>query len=109
MARKAQTKISKVTDNPNDAVKAIADDLDKAYALEALSNFEGGKILIKGLISDIVSIVDSLALKYKKLSHVEMIVLCADLKSKMDVMRAITRARKNRDLLEGDLEEALKE
>jgi hypothetical protein len=69
--------------------------LDKYHDLKALADIPGGKILVEALLSDSVSKVDTLMSQYQSLSHIEMIALCASIKEKMDVVRALTRAESN--------------
>ena len=69
--------------------------LDKYHDLKALADIPGGKILVEALLSDSVSKVETLMSQYQSLSHIEMIALCASIKEKMDVVRALTRAESN--------------
>lgn len=87
----------------------VAKELDSAAALSSVAASAGGKILISALHSDIVDIVDTLSNKYKTLLHIEFISLAADLKTKIDLARSLSRAKKNKDYLQEILEEKLKE
>jgi hypothetical protein len=69
--------------------------LDKYHDLKALADIPGGKILVEALLTDSVSKVDTLMSQYQSLSHIEMIALCASIKEKMDIVRALTRAESN--------------
>lgn len=89
--------------------KEIADELDAASALEAVSASTGGKLLSSALVSDVVDLIDALGSKYRTLTHLEFISLCADMKTKLDLMRSLSRAKKNKDYLKEILEEKLKE
>jgi hypothetical protein len=106
---KQTQRIHKLKDSPNEDVKDLANETDKYFALEVLSESEGGKIVINSHIKDIVNTIDTLSAKYKALTHIEMVALCADMKTKIDVVRTLTRAKKNRIALQDALEEALKE
>lgn len=90
-------------------IKDMTEDLGKVSAITAIQNSEGGQILVRSLITDVVSSVDTLSLKYATLSLQEFIALCADMKSKLDLLRVITRAKKNKKGLEGLIAETLQE
>lgn len=95
--------------HPDEGVRGIAKDLDDASSLSALADSEGGKLLQKSLVTDVVSVIDSLTSRYDKLTMQEFISLCAEAKTKIDMARAISRARKNKKYLEGLLSDALGE
>lgn len=101
--------MTKKREDFNDEQKMIADDLDKASALEAVALSEGGKILVAGLLDDIVGCVDTLASKYKDMTLEQFVSTCADLKTKLDLRRAITRSPKNKKYLQVVFDEATKE
>lgn len=87
--------------------KSIASDLDVASALEAVALSEGGKIIVSGLLKDVVSAAETLSAKHQTLTLQEFIGICADMKSKLDLIRVISRSKKNKSYLQGLLEEAI--
>lgn len=87
----------------------VAAELDSAAALSTVSESKGGKILISALQSDVVDVIDTLGNKFKTLTHIELIALCAELKTKLDFMRSLSRAKKNKEYLNELLEEKLRE
>lgn len=89
--------------------KEIKNDLSNAMALEAIKNSEGGKLLIKSCLTDIISSVDTLRAGYVNLSHIELISHCARLKERLDLYRVLKNAKKNKDIIQGALTEALEE
>lgn len=89
--------------------KEIRSDLKNASALEAVQHSEGGKLLIKSCLQDVVSSVDTLSIGYTSLSHIELIAHCARLKERLDLYRALTNAKKNKDIISEALIEALDE
>ena len=91
----------------NPEIADMVDDLGKISAITVIGDSQGGKILVKGLVSDVVGNVDTLCAKYATLSLQEFISLCADMKSKIDLIRVITRARKNKKSLEAMIGETL--
>lgn len=99
---------SKNKPGESEQVTLLRDELDVASSLDAVSLSEGGKALIEALTKDIVTNIERLS-SYKDKSHIELIALCADMSNKLTIVRSITRAKKNKEFLEGELMEALKE
>jgi len=87
----------------------IEDDISKYAKLEAVGISEGGKLLTKGLSSDIVNSVDELIIGYKTLSHIEMIVIISQIEAKFGIFKAIKRSTKNKKLAKEQLELILTE
>lgn len=82
----------------------IKQDLEKYSALSALKNSEGGKILIEALENDCRSVIDELRIKCRELSHIEMISLCLKLNEKLNILRTLNNAEKNRDLVKEEFD-----
>lgn len=78
------------------------DALDALHALKSLSDTDGGKQLIDGLVKDILSVLWTLSGSYKELSHTQFIAYSAALSERMYLLRALTNAR-------GQYAEAMKE
>lgn len=77
--------------------------------IEVFGESEGGKLLLKGIITDIMSAIESIAAKYPTLTMQEFVSLGADIKTKLDLVRSVTRARKHKEEIQKILEESLKE
>lgn len=90
-------------------VTDMMQDLGKISSIKVLADSEGGKILVGSLVTDIVGTVDTLCARYQKLTLQEFVALSADMKSKIDLVRVITRAPKNKKSLEGLIEDTIKE
>lgn len=90
-------------------IKELQKDLSLAQALDSVSISEGGKILIESLKKDVISCCDTLAGRYTELTQPEFISICADMKSKLDLLRTLLRAPKNKKYLLKVLKEALNE
>lgn len=97
----------KKAEKENATVKAIKKDRNTYAAIEELASSAGGKILVDNLVKDVVISMDSLALGYKKLSHAELLGLCASLENRLAILRLITRAKTNKDLADLALREEL--
>jgi hypothetical protein len=87
-----------IDDGVRSAVLSVEEDLSKYAALEALQNSEGGIILISTLKQDIIGIINDLKGCYRTASHTELIALISKLEARVDILRSITRAKKNYDL-----------
>ena len=92
-----------------DEEKSIKDDLDTVSSISAIADQEGGRKLVKSLVTDIVGCVDTLCAKHKTLTTQEFISLCAEMKTKLDLTRVLKRARKNKKYLEELLADTLSE
>lgn len=90
-------------------VEMITAELDRVSKIEALTLTDGGKLLFNSLMKDIVSNVETLTVKYSSLTQMEFISICAEMKTKLDLARAMNKAPKNKDIAQKDLEEALLE
>jgi len=89
--------------------KEIKSDLKNASALEAVQHSEGGKLLIKSCLADVISSIDTLRTGYTTLTHIEMIGQCAKLKERIDLYRVLKNAKKNKEIIAEVLREALEE
>ena len=88
-------------------IEEIKEDLGKIKDLNILGETEGGKQLISTLMTDVVSSIDDLVSSRETLSHQGFIAIAWDIKTRLDVIRSITRAKKNKEFLEELLKEAL--
>lgn len=89
--------------------EVIEDEIKKFAKLEALASSEGGQLLYKSLMKDVVGCIDTLTIKYNTLTHLEFISLCADMKSKLDLALIMKKAKKNKEEAQKELENALLE
>lgn len=85
----------------------IADDLDNVSSISVIADMDGGKLLIKSLVKDIISSVDTLCAKYGTLTTQEFVGLSADMKSKIDLVRVLKNSKKNKEYLHDLLEQEL--
>lgn len=90
-------------------VNDMLNDLDKVADLAVTAQSKGGKVLLKSLVSDIVSGMDTLMATYPTMTMQEFVAIAADMKSKVDLARVLSRADKNKRALEGLIEETLQE
>ena len=105
MGKKQKNKL--IAESPE--LSSLADDLDEITAIAVVENSEGGKLIVKGLMSDLVRSVDTIAMKYDSLSHIEFAALGASIKTKLDTVRVIKRSPTAKKEIKEMLEEALQE
>lgn len=91
------------------SIDDVKKDIRKYSSIDAVSNSEGGKIVVSSLQKDIVSVIDDLASKYKTASHVELIALCATLQARLALLRVLVRSRKLKKIALEELDFLLKE
>lgn len=90
-------------------IEELKEDLSKIKDLNILGDTAGGKELVKVLVTDIITSIDDLVSNRETLSHQGFIAIACDIKTRLDVVRSITRAKKNKIFLEELLKEALQE
>lgn len=88
-------------------VKEMTKELGVAVALDAYKDSEGGKILVKGLISDIIGAIESITTNTSALTINDFITLSVRIKERLDVIRALNGAKTNREILEEELKKEL--
>lgn len=90
-------------------VKIISEELKRVSSISVLAEMDGGKILIKKLIKEILDSMDTLCLKYKNLSLQEFVGICADMNVKLDLIKTFKKSSKNKEIAQEDLRKALEE
>lgn len=88
-------------------VDDLNEDIKKVAPLDTLARSAGGKILVEGLVSDIISKIDSLAANYDTWTMQQFVANAASIKEKLDLARAIKRAKDTRTFLEEELQNTL--
>lgn len=91
----------------NDDIRALAEQADQLHDIKALFDTIGGKALFKLVTQDAVARVYALEANYKTASHAELLALCADLSSHLQLARLLRRAEENERLADEALTEAL--
>jgi len=100
-------KLTKEQELEHPEVKPMMEDLDKVSSLSALSENEGGKVLVSSLMADVLSDVESLCVKYSSMTMQEFVATCADMKTRIDLARVLSRARVNKKYIEEMIEQTL--
>lgn len=89
--------------------EGLTDTLGKFQALQALSISEGGIILQKAVIKDIIRDIEVLSNNYKTLTMQEFISIGATLKSNLTMFNTLKNATENRNGAKEELEKYLEE
>lgn len=93
----------------SEELSALANDLDDAKALEDLASSDGGRLLTKGLLDDMVSTMESFSTRYKEATMQEFIGWGAELNKMLEIYRSLQRAKDAKKNLKEALEKALSE
>lgn len=83
----------KIKENPE--ALGLADSLDRFTAIKAVAASEGGQIIVKALVKDIIGVVEAFANGAAKLEYHQLIKLACSVKEKLDIVHMLTRAKKN--------------
>jgi hypothetical protein len=89
--------------------EALHDDLKHFKALDALADSEGGSLIVKSLVKDVVANIEQIVANYGTMTHPEFISKSATIKTALDVARILTRAKANKKYVESELEKELSE
>ena len=73
--------------------------------LKALYDTDGGKLLVDTLMAQVVNMINQLSSGYKHMTLEEFISTSADLSTKLNMVRSLTKAKKNQEVLEELLKE----
>lgn len=87
----------------SDDKKLVKNELKKYASLEAVTNSDGGKLIVKGLKQDIVSAIDQLS-TYRSCPEIELRTLCAVITERLNLLRTLLHAPKNKKFALKDLE-----
>lgn len=108
MSKIEETKPEKeLTPDQKEKVQELDSDLKKITPLDVLARSAGGKILVDGLLTDIVSSIDTLCSNYKTMTMQEFVANACGIKEKLDLARAIKNAKDAKTFLENELKETL--
>ena len=94
--------------NNMENIEETTKNLAKFRKYEALAKSDGGKELKKDCLVDIISSVDTLAVGYRTLNHIELIAVCARLNERLNMYNLLFNAEDNALGAEEALKEALK-
>lgn len=87
-----------------DKKNEIIEDIKRYSRIEAISNTEGGKIVLGGLRKDISSCISDITRGYGKYTHIELIAKCARLSEQLTLLRVLNRASKLKKFAQEELD-----
>jgi len=93
----------------NQDIEAIKTDLDIQGKIAAVSNTDGGKLLVKTLVNEIIDSIDTMGYKYNSLSITEFISMGAKIRANIDMIQVLNASEGNKEYYQKLLEEALQE
>lgn len=73
----------------------LEDRLAKVAAISSLYASEGGAILVRELLKDVMGLMDTICAKHRVLTLAEFVGIGAEMKSKMDLAQAIAHSKEN--------------
>lgn len=85
--------------------KTTEEQLDAYQSLEALYATDGGRLLVATLLEDVATATERIAFQYKTLTYEEFVTLGAELHTKLNMARSLTRAHKHVDLIKQSVED----
>lgn len=109
MSRKSKV----LKDNPEVAededLLSLIEQADEQHDIKAMAESNGGKIVAKLLLQDVVGKVMQLEAMYKTASHIELVAVIADLSAYLTTAKLFIRSKENVKLLDEQIAEALTE
>lgn len=87
----------------------LAEQADKLQDLKALHDTDGGKVLVRLLLTDVVNNVKRLCSSYRSATHVELMATIASIESNLDTAKLLIGAEEGMKVLDAELEDALRE
>lgn len=93
----------------NPEIYQLAEQADIIHELKALYDSKSGKQLVKLLIGDAINVVHNLRSSYKTATHTELIALIALMDASISTAKLLMEAKEVNDVINSELEEALRE
>lgn len=106
--------LAKLKENNPDAMEDgflvdLAESADSVHAIKAIADQEGGKVLVRLLLKDVVNAVNTLRTGYATLTHTELIAHCATLNERINLAKLLINAEESEKALDKAIAEALAE
>lgn len=90
-------------------IEQIKEDIDIYADLDIFLRSKGGEQIVKGIFKDITASIETLASKHSTLTMQEFVSISAQIKERLDFVRVLTRAEKNKRFLTEELKKMLEE
>lgn len=96
-----------MTKENKDQTDLIRNDIGTYASIESVANSNGGTLIIKGLKKDVIGSIDVLISSFKTAPDIELRAACASLRERITLLRAFTRASKQKKYAQKELDELL--
>ena len=73
----------------------LQDRLAKVASIASLYASEGGRILVRQLLKDVMGLMETICAKHKTLTLAEFVGIGAEMKSKLDLAQVIAHSKEN--------------
>ena len=103
------TRVKELKDAGHEDSIDLAEQADKLQDIKALGDTNGGKELVKLLLTDVVNNVRKLSNNYSSYTQQEFIAACATMKANTDLAKLITSAEGNLEYLDEEIARLLAE
>lgn len=107
MSKKAKIRENNPERADDPYVSELAEQFDQVHDLKTLYDTAGGERLVELLIKDVVRSVRRLQSNYMEYTHPQFIAECAALNANLNLARALTGAKANKEHLEEMIKDAL--
>lgn len=104
---KVKEKAPELLTNPE--VASLAEQADQLHKIKALADTDGGKELIKLLLTDVVGSVNRLIGLYRTATRDELVSTIAEMSAHLNTARLLINSKDNLEFLDSELEDMLRE
>jgi len=94
-------------ENKKNQIKEMQDEKDIFTDLDILAKTKGGEILVKNLVKDLVTDIDSLCMGASTFTMQEFVTIASRMKEKINIVRVLSRAEKNKEFLTKQIKEEI--
>jgi hypothetical protein len=88
-------------------VEIIKDELKRVGSISAVAESDGGKLIISGLVKDILNSIEKISSRYQILTLGEFIAIGANIDTKLEMLKTLKKAGKSKKIALEDLKIAL--
>lgn len=98
-----------IKESDNEVVHSLAEELDTFAELDVLAKSKGGKILVDVLMKDIVADIEAICFNADTFTQQQFIAHASRMKERINLVRILKRATKNKEFLTEEIQEALED
>lgn len=93
---------------PKNVQDELKDELGDSITLKTLHDSEGGQLLIKNLVKDVLGSMDSLTINVETFSHLQLVAIICKMKERLDLLKVLTGAKARTDVYQDLLADEVK-